>query len=262
MRHVLSRNVRHPHNLVALCKTIASSSLVLGLAACGGGGSGGNSAAVNTASITTYNFATPQVNSQRTYTKTIIDNSNNTVIETIQDTITTVNPDLSFVVSESDPSNNTYIVGGTNYSVPHGTITRNNSGQEISASLSVSGGSATTCTFSPHGTGPNYPVSVGQTWSISFTETCGAAAPISFIQTGSVVNVEQVIVPAGTFTALKLQSTLSWTDSNGTTHTESITNWRDVNNGFSVKQNISFSYGGTAQINGHPVTTSIVLQSL
>jgi hypothetical protein len=69
-------------------------------------------------------------------------------------------------------------------------------------------------------------------------------------------------VPAGTFNAIKLQSTVSWTDAQGTMRTQTVTNWRDVLTSVSVKESISITYAGTPLTGGYPVSRQIVLQSL
>jgi hypothetical protein len=91
--------------------------------------------------------------------------------------------------------------------------------------------------------------------------TCGTATPVNHTQTGAVVDVESVTVPAGTFTAVKLQSTDVWTDVNGTTITQTAFNWRDVDTTFSVQRTITRAYSGTLPTNGYEVTAQVVLQS-
>jgi hypothetical protein len=223
------------------------------LAACGGGG--------NNPSTTLYSFVAPPVSSQRIYTQTIVDNSNNTINESVRDTISTVSADGSYVAVRDDPTNYSITINGTTYTVLNETVNANKSGQAISYSYTPSGGSFTTCTYVPHGAGPDYPIFIGMSWSFTYTLTCGSSAPISFTQTGADIDVESVTVPAGTYSALKLQSTISWTDLAGTTHTNTETNWREVNTGISVKSTIFHTYGGTALAHGYPVTTSAVLQS-
>jgi hypothetical protein len=71
--------------------------------------------------------------------------------------------------------------------------------------------------------------------------------------------VETVTVPAGSFLALKLQSTLIWTDAAGTTRTQTIINWRDTVTSVSVKQTISTAYSGTALSVGYPVASAVEL---
>jgi hypothetical protein len=69
-------------------------------------------------------------------------------------------------------------------------------------------------------------------------------------------------VPAGNFTAIKLQSTISWTDALGTTRTQTVTDWRDMMTLVLVKESVTIAYSGTLPITGYPMSTEIVLQSL
>jgi len=229
---------------------IAITTLIL--AGCGGGGSGSSS---SNGGVTSYNFVAPAVGSQRIYTQTITDNSASTINLTIKETTTIVNPDGSFSFQEVDPNNSVITVNNTTYSVQAGTYADNNSGQIIS--FTPPGVGATTCTFTPHGTGPTYPITIGKTWTTTYTSSCSGAAITS--QSGSVVGVESVTVPAGTFQTTKLQSTITWADINGT-YTDTGTNWRDVNTGIFVKRTVSHAYS-VAPLNGYAVTTSIVFAS-
>jgi hypothetical protein len=70
-----------------------------------------------------------------------------------------------------------------------------------------------------------------------------------------------VTVPAATFTAIKLLSTVTWTTSEGTTRTQTITNWRDVATSQSVKQVLSISVSGTLPTTGYAVSRQIQLES-
>jgi len=81
------------------------------------------------------------------------------------------------------------------------------------------------------------------------------------MQTGAVVDVESVTVPAGTYTAVKLQSTDVWTNADGTTITQTAFNWRDVDTTFSVQRTITRAYSGTLPTTGYEVTAQVVLQS-
>jgi hypothetical protein len=106
-------------------------------------------------------------------------------------------------------------------------------------------------------------VQVGQTWQIEYTLSCDdGAATISYQQQGSVVDVESLTVPAGTFTALKLQSTLDWTDAQGTTRSETITNWRDTKTLYTLKQQIAITVSGTPPVNGYAVSRTLELESI
>ncbi len=235
-----------------LLKVCGVASIAALLSACGGGDAG---------SSTTYAFVTPKVNSQRIYAYTILDNSNNTINQTIRDSVTAVNADGSYVYVQDDPSGNSIVVNGTTYSTLTESRTENDSGQILSYSYTPANGIQVTCTVAPHGTGPNYPLAVGQAWTLNYAITCGTATPPPYTQTGFVVGIESVAVPAGTFSAVKLQSTLTWTDVNGTTRTEAITTWRDVGTAIIVKRVINIAYSGTALLNGYPVTTTTALQS-
>jgi hypothetical protein len=87
-------------------------------------------------------------------------------------------------------------------------------------------------------------------------------AEVSSPQNGTVVDVESVTVAAGTFTALKLQSTVVWTDANGTTRTETVTNWLDTASFHSVKTSETFVLSGTMPTDGYAVSREIELQSM
>lgn len=165
------------------------------------------------------------------------------------------------MVLQEDPNHESVIVNGTNYSVATETVTLNTSGQELSYTPGGAVGEAILCTFTPHGPGPDFPVIVGTSWTLDYTFACGTQTPTPYMQSGSVVDVESIAAPAGTYSALKLQSTLMWTDSQGTTRTQTITNWRDTATSVSVKQSITISYSGPLPTSGYPVSREIVLES-
>jgi hypothetical protein len=222
---------------------------------CGGGGSTTNSGAA-----TTFSFVGPKVGSQRLYAKTTVDNANNTINQTLRNTITGINADGSFVYVQDDPTGTSLVVNGTTYSTLTLTITVNGSGQMLGYSYIPSGGTQVSCTVSPHGPGPTFPLTVGQTWTLNNITACGNGS-IAHYQSGSVVGVESVTVPAGTFNSVKLQSVFSWTDSSGTTRTETTTSWLDVNTSILVKIDVAYVYSGTALSSGYPITTTTALQS-
>jgi hypothetical protein len=239
-------------------KTIGRANLVLFaalLGGCGGSGSDGNSPP------TSYAYIAPQVNSQLDYSQVITDSANNTINETITQAVTTVNSDGSYVYTSADPTGNSVVVDGTTYSIPTETVNSNNNSQVTSYSYVDSGGATVTCTYDPHGNGPDYPLVVGNTWNQQYTLTCGTAAATTYTQSGTVSDVESVTVPAGTYTAVKLTSTVSWTTAAGTTISQAITNWRDVKTQNSVKRTIVATYGGTLPTTGYAVNTTTELQS-
>ncbi len=218
----------------------------------GCGGDGGSTA--------TYSFVTPKVNSVRIYAYTTLDNSNNTINQTFRDTVTSVAAEGSYVAVHNDPSGNSITVNGTTYSITTESLTVNTSGQTLASSYTSANGAPVSCAFAPHAEGADYSLFIGKTWTLNYSRTCGTTTQL-FAQTGSVVGVESVTVPAGTYSTIKLQSTLTWTNSTGTTHTEAITTWRDASTAIVVKQVTNTAYSGTALQNGYPVTTTKVLQS-
>lgn len=230
---------------------------VLALAACGGGAG----RAMNPGSGPAYAFVTPALNSTTRYSETVVDNANNTIDLGFTRTVTTVNPDGSYDVLSEDPNHNTVIVNGTNYSIVTGTETLNNTGEETAFVYTAANGNLVNCIYSPHGGGPVFPIRVGETWTLDYTYACGTESPIAYTQQGSVVGIESVTVPAGTFTALKLESTLTWTDPAGTTRTQTITNWRDVATLMSVREDISIAYSGTVPTTGYAVSRNTLLES-
>jgi len=228
----------------------------LAAAGCGSGsslsGPSGNEA---------YSFGTPTVGASGTVAVTIVDNSGNTINLTQTSTVLSINPDGSFVTLTEEPAGSVIVVDGTTWSTPPTTHTLNHFDQELSYFYtSATTGLVVNCAYDPHGLGPDGPLQVGQTWTLTFTAGCGTSTPITYTQTGSIVDVESVTVPAGTYMALKLQSTVTWTATDGGSRTETITNWRATNGLGSVKQEIAYAYGAPLPTTGYPVSRVIVLQ--
>jgi len=219
---------------------------------CGGGGGGDSNQS--------FPFITPKIGSVSQYTITTIDDSNNSIITTMQNTVTSSNQDGSYQLSSLDPSGNTVVVNGRNYSIVPEQITEDASGQVLSFVANPGTPSAESCTDSPHGAGPDYPLYVGEAWDIAYSESCSNGENTAYTQSGQVVDIEAVSVPAGTFTALRFESTLQWTSRAGTITTESITAWRDSVTSVLVKRQIQYSYTGTPPQSGYPVSATIVLQ--
>ena len=222
---------------------------------CGGGGS------ATAPQGMTYAFVTPKVGDKRLYSEVIVDNSNNTIDRSLSDTVTAVNADGTYVLLEEDPNHQTLVVNGFNYTLPTETVDVDATGHVTTYSFVNASNATVSCSYTPHGSGPAFPLSVGMTWSLDYTLACSTGVSLSYTQTGSVIDVESVTVPAGTFTALKLQSTVTWTDGHGTTHTQSVTNWRDVASSVSVREVVDTAYSGTLPTTGYPVSNTIVLQS-
>jgi hypothetical protein len=239
-------------------RTLPVLGILLLAAGCGGGGGSGAS---SSGSGQSYEFVRPPINSVRSYSETVVDNSNNTIDEGFTVTVTAVNSDGTYAELSEDPSHSSVTVNGTTYSIPTETQSFNASGQETSYVYMAANDQLLMCTYDPHGDGPDFPLSVGYAWTLDFTYSCGSGSSISYSQMGSVVDVESVTVPAGTYSAIKLQSTVTWTNSAGTTRTQTITNWRDVVTSVSVKQEISIAYSGTIPTTGYVVSREILLQT-
>jgi hypothetical protein len=207
-----------------------------------------------------YAFVPPTLHSERTYSEMIVDNENNTIDLSFTDTVTAVNGNGTYTVLQEDPNHESVVVNGTDYLVQTQTIQVNNSAQELSYAYVDTAGAPLNCAYTPHGAGPNFPVAVGMTWTLKYTFACGGQTPVSYVQMGTVVDVESVTVPAGTFNAIKLQSTLTWTDAQGTQRTQTVTNWRDVLTSISVKQSVTIAYSGTLPTTGYAVSREIILQ--
>jgi hypothetical protein len=165
-------------------------------------------------------------------------------------TVTAVAADGVITEEQQSTTGGGNTVNGTDYSIPTETVTYNESD-----------GSQGSCTYTPYAGGPTPPLTAGQSWQINYTRACNGNASIAYSQQGNVTAVESVAVPAGMFTALKLQSTITWTDLDGTTHLEMATNWLDIATFHSVKQSISYQYSGTLPTSGYAVSRQIVLQS-
>jgi hypothetical protein len=238
--------------------------IFLGLAAVtitGCGGHGGNSDSSGTG--TSYAFVPPALGVTRVLAETIVDNSNNTIDIGYSDTIITVNSDGSYTALVQSTTGDSNIVNGTNYAVTTENENYDDSGQELGYTFNGVGGTLVSCTYAPHANGPDFPVQVGQTWQIEYTLSCdNGSGPITYTQQGTVVDVESVTVPAGTFTALKFQSTVVWTNAEGTVRNETTTNWRDTKTLYTLKQQISIAVSGTPPDNGYPVSRTIELQSI
>lgn len=222
------------------------------LLGCGGGGSGAGTGPAS------YSFVTPALNAQREFARTIVDDAGNTIHLTELHSVTLVNSDGSYAEAVTDPTHTVITANGTSYSIIGQTLQYDSTGHVLaSAQIGVP---TAVCTYAPRGAGPFFPLQVGESWVADYSMSCEAAVPVSFSQTGTVVDLESVTVPAGTFMALRLTSTLAWTDGNGTTHTQTISTWRDIASGFGVKESVAESYSGNPVLVGHPVQITLELQ--
>jgi len=244
------------------CRPFVASLLVSTLCAgCGGGGSGISDSAPAPA-VATYSFAHPKAGAHLVYGDTLVDNLNNTLNRTLVTDVTAVNADGSYTTFEQDPSQD-HIVSGT---VDHTFYPTNNSfnaaGQRVAWTVTGAGGNTVSCTVTAGHAGAPSPLTVGQGWSANYTEVCGAGAGLDYAQTGTLMGVEMLTVPAGTFSAFKFLSTTTWT-ANGRTTTETVTRWRDASAADSriLKTLTIYTYTGASAQQGAPVSDTQVLQS-
>ncbi len=220
-------------------------------AACGGSGS--SSSAPSTAN---YNFVIPQLNSQRVYAETIVDDSSNTINLSFTETVTAVNDNGTYQVLRQDPSNNSITINGTNYSIQPVVTTYNGSGQAIS---SMNNSTKVSCTYAPFGQGVTYPTEIGDSFSGIYNETCGTTTIVN-TQSGTVASLQSVTVPAGTFQTLLINGSVSFTDTLGIVHGQSISTYRDVSTGALIEYAESDNYSPNPTV-GYPTKIAIELVS-
>ena len=225
-----------------------------------GCGADGNGA--NPGSGMPYNYVAPAQNSTRAYSETVIDNAGNTINIGFTETITAVGAGGSFSQLSQSSTGNSSIVNGTNYALLTEDQNFNDLGQELNYTYTGPAGAEVDCSYTPHGGGPSWPVKVGQTWVADYQFACDSEIPVAYSQQGSVLDVESITVPAGTFSALKLQSTLTWTDLQGTTRVQTITNWRDIATLISVKEEITIAVSGALPATGYAVSRTDLLESI
>ena len=230
------------------------------LAACGGGGSGdGPATGQPPTGTTTYTPGTPVVGGTDMFAITSVDDSNNTIVVGFTQQVQSVSGPHSYVLTQADPSNASAIVNGVDYHFDATTQTYDQ-GRETALTATSAGGTVQNCTFTLQSGGHPAPWWVGQNFTSAAQESCTPGDIRSISVNGTVAALEQVTVPAGTFSALRLQTTEVWTE-NGQTVTEQITHWVDPAHWFfTVKTLITFTRSGN--VPAHYVTSQTVeLQS-
>ena len=218
------------------------------LAACGGGGggdSGNNGPAPGQppAGTTTYTPGTPVVGATDVFKITSADDSNNVIVVGYTQQVQSVSGTHSYVLTQVDPSNDTPVVNGVDYHF-NATTLNFDDGREASLSDTNESGAVQNCTFTNQSGGHPSPWWVGQTFTLATQESCTPGDAFTLTENGTVAALEQVTVPAGTFSALRLQTTETWTE-NGQTVTEQITHWVDpARYLFTIKTSIVFTRTG------------------
>ncbi|MGN6528411.1 MAG: hypothetical protein ACTHL8_18635 [Burkholderiaceae bacterium] len=232
------------------------------LAACGGGGGDGNTGGASgqpPAGATTYTQTTPVAGATDVFSITSVDDSNNTVTVGYTQRVASVTGPHSYVLTQVDPSNDSPVVNGVNYHFNATTITYDQ-GSETSLTDTSAGGTVQDCTFALQSGGHPNPWWVGQAYSYAVQENCTPGDLRSIAESGTVAALEQVTVPAGTFTALKLQASETWVE-NGQTVDEQITRWVDPAHSFFTIKTVT-TYTRSGNVPAHYVTSQTVeLQS-
>ena len=230
------------------------------LAACGGDdGTAEPVAGQPPQGTTTYEPGTPVVGATDVFRITDVDDSNNTIVIGFTQTVQSVSGPHSYVLTQVDPSNNAAIVNGVDYHFNAATITFDQE-QETSVSDTSETGTVQNCSDTPQSGGHPSPWWVGQSFTRSTQESCTPGDVRTIDDIGTVAALEQVTVPAGTFTALKLQTTETWSE-NGQNVTEQVTHWVDPSRWFfSIKTTIVFTRSGNVPAH-YVASQTIELQS-
>jgi hypothetical protein len=232
-------------------RSICGTAIAATVVGCGGGSS----------NSTSYGFVPPAMASEQTYVVTDV-NPTSTSVNTVIQTVTTVNPDGSFSYHEDVPPG--VAINGPNY-LP-GDYADDNGGHLLTFTPN---GQGTPCTAGPRGPGPVFPVTVGQNWQWQYSYTCVPSnlPPIAtpdptHTESGSVTGIESVTVPAGTFAAVKLQSTIHsafvFFPGAGTQCAsgciETRTEWLETGTGRLIKSTDTYNYGTSGTL-----TTTVLL---
>ena len=230
------------------------------LAACGGGSSDTDTSTSSSSSSSTYNYVIPAVGTKRAFARTITDNASNKINQSYTETVTAASA-TSFSQSIIDPTATSQVVNGTTYRIAPLSRTINASGQVTAEIYNIDQTNPNSCTFTPSEGGVAYPLSIGQTWNAPWSERCSLTTPRTATDSGLVVDLETVTVPAGTFSTVKVQGVTSFQVATGSTLTQNTTQWRDVNTGLVVQLLDTYSYSGAVPSTGYATQIVTVLQS-
>jgi hypothetical protein len=242
-----------------LAMTAAAVSCV---AACGGSNDGaGTGPDTPPAGATTYAQGTPAVGATDVFVTAKVDESANTINGSFTQRVASVGADGSYTLTQLDPSGTALVVNGIDYHFDPATLNFDGQGHETSVDVTLENGATQACTFTPQSGGHASPWWVGQSYAQTVQENCTPGSLELLTLSGAVVALESVTVPAGTFMALKLQSTESWTDANGQSVTENVIHWVDpAHSLFTIKTQISYIRGGVVPAH-HVNSQTIELQS-
>lgn len=203
----------------------------------------------------------PVVGSSSVIKQTILDNSNNTINLTVTSAVTKVNVDGSSAYSSTTNGGSVAKVNGTDYTVNSDSSYAAN-GALLSTTFKTSN---TVCSYAPAPQPVVWPLSVGLTWEKQWTESCqnGFSASLS-LSNGQVLDVEPIVVAAGSFNAYKVQYQITSTPAgiNPLITSTKHTCWIDVLSRKTLKCSSSSSRsGGSPSTNGYAVSIDTELQS-
>lgn len=203
----------------------------------------------------------PTVGVTVVYQRSLMDNSNNTVNLAFTNAITQVNADGSYLTSSTTNGGSVTNVNGTDYTV-------NTQSAYAANGLQVNQiNNGTLCTFSVAPQNVVNPLSVGMTWSKVWSEQCGAALYTNSLTSGQVQAIENVTVPAGTFSAYKVLYTVTRAPANSPAGTLTFiqvhTCWVDVLTHKSLKCVTGINRSGsTTSTNGYATSITDTLLNL
>lgn len=222
--------------------------MLLVLVGCGGGGDGGS------ASVSGAPVSVVPLGRKSDYQVTDTDNSSNTYPWQLELTVVASSPDGSYSQSRIGNGGNVTI-NGTRYGTVNVVDSFNPLHELVSYSLPATS-PAVTCTYdAPQ---PLLPTGLpaGQAWPVmSSHRTCtdGGSATL-MLQSGSVVGTETVSVPAGTFSAKKVQYVQAITQTSAAgaivQMQDSWTLWFDPVSGRTVQATLDVTYAAAAGSNG------------
>ena len=227
------------------------------LAACGG--SGDSPPPPPPALPQTFSYVPPALGAVDVWTRTLTDNLGTSVTLQLRQRVTQQWPDGREILTYDDPSGVVETHDGLTFRTTPQTDDVAADGNVTDYTNTHLDGTQVTCTYGPATNGTAaanvgrvtalaarrpQSISIGQTWTSTYTISCVGQAPVTYRATADVIGYETVTVPAGTFQAVKETVMLSYVD-NGVAGTASTTLWRDpAHSMFAVKSDETITHDG------------------
>jgi hypothetical protein len=222
--------------------------ILLVLAGCGGGGDGGGTSVSNPpASVV-------PLGRKIDYRVTDTDNSSNNYSWQLEFTVVTSSADGSYSQSVIGNGGN-ITINGTRYGTVNLVDSYNTQHELVSFALPAAP-STVTCTYDASVAKLPTNLPVGQAWPVTSSHrTCSDGTSASqTLQSGSVVGTESVSVPAGTFSATKVQyvEAITQTSAAGVISQlqHNFTAWFDAASGRRVQSTLDITYADAPGANG------------